>query len=55
MKRYIKKHRDVATCDACGDLLLAYGNDRDFFVPFYNRMPSLFNNSRALVELTGPG
>ena len=30
MKRYIKRHRDVATCDRCGDLLLAYGNQRDF-------------------------
>ena len=30
MKRYIKKHRDVATCDRCGDLLLGYGNQRDF-------------------------
>lgn len=23
-------HRDVATCDRCGRLLLAYGNDRDW-------------------------
>jgi ribosomal protein L34E len=30
MKRYIKKHRDVATCDGCGHLLMAYGNERDF-------------------------
>jgi len=30
MKRYLKKHRDVATCDGCRDLLLAYGNERDF-------------------------
>lgn len=29
-KRYIKKHRDVATCDGCGHLLMAYGNERDF-------------------------
>lgn len=29
-KRYIKKHRDVATCDTCGMLLLGYGNERDF-------------------------
>ena len=29
MKRYIKKQRDVATCDGCGRLLLAYGNPRD--------------------------
>lgn len=29
MKRYIKKQRDVATCDGCGQLLLAYGNPRD--------------------------
>jgi len=27
---YLKKHRDVATCDGCGHLLLAYGNQRDF-------------------------
>jgi hypothetical protein len=29
-KRYLKRHRDVATCDACKRLLLAYGNDRDY-------------------------
>jgi ribosomal protein L34E len=29
-RRYIKKHRDVATCDTCGMLLLGYGNDRDY-------------------------
>jgi len=29
-KRYIRKHRDVATCDGCGRLLMAYGNERDF-------------------------
>lgn len=26
----LKRHRDVATCDTCGALLLAYGNARDF-------------------------
>ena len=26
----LRRHRDVATCDDCGALLLAYGNDRDF-------------------------
>lgn len=29
-KLHLKKHRDVARCDECGSLLLAYGNDRDF-------------------------
>jgi hypothetical protein len=29
-KKSLKKHRDVATCDECGRLLLAYGNLRDF-------------------------
>jgi len=29
-KLHLDKHRDVATCDECGALLLAYGNDRDF-------------------------
>lgn len=29
IKKYISKHRDVATCDGCGALLLAYGNERD--------------------------
>ncbi len=29
-QRLLKKHRDVATCDRCGMLLLAYGNDRDY-------------------------
>lgn len=28
--RSLKQHRDVATCDVCGRLLLAYGTDRDF-------------------------
>ncbi len=26
----LRRHRDVATCDNCGALLLAYGNDTDF-------------------------
>jgi hypothetical protein len=30
MKRFIKKHRDVATCDGCGHLLMGYGNPKDF-------------------------
>ena len=29
-KLHLDKHRDVARCDDCGALLLAYGNDRDF-------------------------
>lgn len=29
-QRLLKKHRDVAMCDECGMLLLAYGNDRDY-------------------------
>lgn len=29
-KLHLNRHRDVATCDECGALLLAYGNDRDF-------------------------
>ena len=29
-KTSLGRHRDVATCDACGRLLLAYGNLRDF-------------------------
>jgi hypothetical protein len=29
-KRSLRRHRDVATCDECGALLLAYGNDTDF-------------------------
>lgn len=29
-KRYLKRHRDVATCDTCKMLLLAYGNDQDY-------------------------
>ena len=28
--RYLRRHRDVATCDTCGMLLLAYANDQDF-------------------------
>ena len=26
----LKRHRAIATCDRCGRLLLAYGNDVDF-------------------------
>ncbi len=29
-KLYLNKHRDVARCDECGALILAYGNERDF-------------------------
>ncbi|MBI3607976.1 MAG: hypothetical protein HY207_08420 [Nitrospirae bacterium] len=29
-QRLLKKHRDVATCDGCGMLLLAYGNETDY-------------------------
>jgi hypothetical protein len=29
-RKSLKRPRDVATCDECGSLLLAYGNQRDF-------------------------
>lgn len=29
-RRHLKRHRAIATCDACGRLLLAYGNDVDY-------------------------
>ena len=29
-RRSLLRHRDIATCDGCGALLLAYGNDTDF-------------------------
>lgn len=29
-RRSLRRHRDVATCDGCGRLLLAYGNDLDY-------------------------
>ena len=29
-RRDLRRHRDVATCDRCRRLLLAYGNDRDY-------------------------
>ncbi len=29
-RKSLKRARDVATCDECGSLLLAYGNARDF-------------------------
>lgn len=41
--RYLHRHRDVATCDRCGMLLLAYGNERDFD-----------ETRRALTEQTVP-
>lgn len=28
--RNLKRHRAVAVCDGCGQLLLAYGNETDF-------------------------
>jgi hypothetical protein len=28
--RSLARYRDVAICDRCGQLLLAYGNDRDY-------------------------
>jgi ribosomal protein L34E len=30
VKKHIKKNRDVARCDACGKLILAYENDTDY-------------------------
>lgn len=29
-RRNLEAHRDVARCDGCGRLLLAYGNEKDF-------------------------
>jgi hypothetical protein len=29
-RKSLKRARDVATCDECGNLLLAYGNVKDF-------------------------
>jgi hypothetical protein len=29
-RKSLKRPRDVATCDECGSLLLAYGSARDF-------------------------
>ena len=29
-RKSLKRPRDVATCDGCGNLLLAYGNSKDF-------------------------
>lgn len=29
-EQHLRKHRDVANCDHCGMLLIAYGNERDF-------------------------
>lgn len=29
-RKSLKRPRDVATCDECGSLLLAYGSERDF-------------------------
>jgi hypothetical protein len=29
-RKSLKRPREVATCDACGSLLLAYGSARDF-------------------------
>ncbi len=40
-EKSLKRHQAAATCDACGSLLLAYGNDRDY--------------QRTLEELTRHG
>lgn len=29
-RKNLKRHRAIATCDTCGRLLLAYGNDLDY-------------------------
>jgi hypothetical protein len=29
-KKNVKKHRDVATCDECGRLVLGYGNESEW-------------------------
>ena len=29
-RKFLKRPRDVATCDECGSLLLAHGNELDF-------------------------
>lgn len=29
-RKSLEHHRDVATCDTCGALLLAYGNELDY-------------------------
>ncbi|MBI3724125.1 hypothetical protein HY251_09270 [bacterium] len=29
-RKHLKKHRDTAVCDACGRLVLGYGNEEDF-------------------------
>lgn len=29
-RKSLKRPREVATCDECGSLLLAYGSERDF-------------------------
>lgn len=44
-RRSLHRHRDVATCDDCGALLLAYGNDID-----YRRTVEEFENNAVEFE-----
>lgn len=46
-RKSLERHRDVATCDTCGALLLAYGNERDYrrTVDELNRHGAAFETS----------
>ena len=52
IRRYIKKARDVATCDDCGWLLLSYDSERDFEETMKalvsQQMPFEFGNVKRL-------
>ena len=58
IKRYIKKARDVATCDVCGWLLLSYGSERDFEETMRalmsQQMPFEFGNVKQLRVIAKP-
>ena len=58
IRRYIRKPRDVATCDGCGWLLLAYGNERDFEETMKaltsQQMPFEFGNVKRLRVIAKP-
>ena len=46
----IKKHRDVLSCDTCGRLILAYGNEDDF-----QKMITELKTSQTAFEITTLG
>jgi hypothetical protein len=52
-RKSLKRARDVATCDECGSLLLAYGNERDFRAAIEELMRHGVAFESAPADVTG--